>query len=232
MDFVTFVGEGEPTLCKSIGCLIRKAKELTDCPVAVDTNGSLLHIAAVREALLHADVVMPSLDAGTAATYRKINRPHREFNFATVVDGMRKFRREYKGEMWIEHMLVKGLNDSESELESLKKVFNQIEPDKIHINVPVRPPAEPRVVPPDKEAIALAYTILRDVTDISTEEYGDFFALASTSAEEAILPIIRRLAKLLTYILTSYVASSKYSSIPCSFAYNSISTCLILVLTV
>lgn len=194
IDFVTFVGEGEPTLCKSLGWLIRKTKEITDIPIAVDTNGSLLYREEVRNDLLRADVVMPSLDAGTAETFRKINRPHRGIVFEAVVEGMEKFRQEYDGEIWVEVMLVRGLNDSEEELEAIKNRLEQIEPNRTYINVPIRPPAEPWAVPPDKESIALAHAILSDVNvvDITAEETGEFSSMGFTNPEDAILAIIRR----------------------------------------
>ncbi|MBN1455553.1 MAG: radical SAM protein [Methanomicrobia archaeon] len=194
LDFVTFVGEGEPTLCKSLGWLISKTKELADIPVAVDTNGSLLYQAEVRNELAQADVVMPSLDAGTAATFMKINRPHRGIAFDTMVEGMEQFRRAYKGELWVEVMLVKGLNDSEDELLALKRRLERIEPDRIYLNVPIRPPAEPWAVPPDQEAIVLAQAILSDlnVVDITAEELGAFSIAGFHNPEEAILAIIRR----------------------------------------
>ncbi|MGB2727329.1 MAG: radical SAM protein [Halobacteriota archaeon] len=194
IDFVTFVGEGEPTLCKSLGWLIRKTKEIADIHIAVDTNGSLLYREDVRNDLSEADVVMPSLDAGTAETFRKINRPHRGIVFEVVVEGMEKFRQEYDGEIWVEVMLVKGLNDSEEKLKAIKSRLEHIEPDRTYINVPIRPPAEPWAVPPDKDAIALAHAILGDVTvvDITAEETGDFSTEGFTSPEDAILAIIRR----------------------------------------
>jgi wyosine [tRNA(Phe)-imidazoG37] synthetase (radical SAM superfamily) len=194
IDFVTFVGEGEPTLCKSLGWLISKTKELADIPVAVDTNGSLLYRADVRNELLQADVVMPSLSAGTAETFRKINRPFRDIAFDAVVSGMEQFRRAYSGELWVEIMLVKGLNDSEGELQALKSRLKRIEPDRVYINVPIRPPAEPWVVPPDKEAIVVAQAILSDlnVVDITVEEQGDFSIEGFASPEDAVLAIIRR----------------------------------------
>ncbi|MBN1761556.1 MAG: radical SAM protein [Methanomicrobia archaeon] len=195
LDFVTFVGEGEPTLCKSLGWLIRKTKELAEIPIAVDTNGSLLNRADVRADLSQADVVMPSLDAGTAETFRKINRPFRGIAFEAVVDGMERFRREYDGELWVEVMLVKGLNDSEEELEALKSRLKHIAPDRIYINVPIRPPAEPWAVPPDHEAIALAHAMLSEVNvimDITAEEMGEFSIEGFTNPEDAILAIIRR----------------------------------------
>ena len=195
IDFVTFVGEGEPTLCRSIGWLIRKTKEITDIPIAVDTNGSLLYRADVRADISGADVVMPSLDAGTAGTFRKINRPHRELDFEAVVRGIEKFSREYSGEIWMEVMLVKGLNDTDEELEAIKSILERIEPDRTYLNVPIRPPAEPWAVPPDKEAIALADAILSEVNPvvaITTEETGEFSTTGFTTPEEAIMAIIRR----------------------------------------
>ncbi|MHC1611223.1 MAG: radical SAM protein [Candidatus Methanospirareceae archaeon] len=194
VDFLTFVGEGEPTLCKSLGWLIRKTKEIADIPIAVDTNGSLLYREDVRNDLSEADVVMPSLDAGTAETFRRINRPHREIVFEAVVEGLVKFRQEYDGEIWAEVMLVKGLNDSAEELEAIKSRLRPLEPNRTYINVPIRPPAEPWAVPPDKESIALALSILSDVNavDITAEERGEFSTEGFTNPEDAILAIIRR----------------------------------------
>jgi len=107
---------------------------------------------------------------------------------------MERFRQEYDGEIWVEVMLVKGLNDSEKELEALKSRLASIEPERTYINVPIRPPAEPWAVPPDKESIALAHSILGDVNvvDITTEETGEFFIGGFTDPEDAILAIIRR----------------------------------------
>jgi wyosine [tRNA(Phe)-imidazoG37] synthetase (radical SAM superfamily) len=194
LDFVTFVGEGEPTLCKSLGWLISKTKEFADIPIAVDTNGSLLYRADVRTELLQAEVVMPTLSAGTAETFRKIHRPVRGITFEMVVDGMEQFRREYAGALWVEVMLVKGLNDSEEELQALKSRLERIEPDRIYLNAPIRPPAEQWVVPPAKEAIAVAQAILRDLTvvAITAEEQGSFSLAGFANPEEAILAIIRR----------------------------------------
>ena len=194
IDFVTVVGEGEPSLCKSLGWLIRKTKEIADIPIAVDTNGSLLYREDVRNDLSQADIVMPSLDAGRAETFRKINRPHRGLDFKSIVEGLEQFRREYNGEIWIEVMLIRGLNDTEQELTALKSRLEKIGPNRTYINVPIRPPAEPWAVPPDKENIRLAHAILSDanVVDITEEETGEFSTAGFTNPEDAILAIIRR----------------------------------------
>ncbi|MEA1865388.1 MAG: radical SAM protein [Euryarchaeota archaeon] len=194
IDFVTFIGEGEPTLCKSIGWLIRETREISDVSIAVDTNGSLLYREDVRDDLSQVDVVMPSLDFGTAETFRRINRPHRGIDFKKVVEGMEKFRQESDCGIWLEVMLVKGINDSEKELEAIRSRLEKIEPDRIYINVPIRPPAEPWAVPPDNDAIALAHAILGDgnVVDIAAEETGEFSIKGFANPEDAILAIIRR----------------------------------------
>ncbi len=194
IDFVTFVGEGEPTLCKSLGRLIEKTKEIVDIPVAVDTNGSLLYRSDVRAELQSADVVMPSLDAGTPRTFHKINRPHRELDFETIVRGISEFSRRYEGEIWMEVMLVKGINDVEEELEALRYQLERIEPERTYLNVPIRPPAESWAVPPDEEAIELALAVLSDlnVRDITGEERGEFSVAGFESPEEAIMALIRR----------------------------------------
>src|SRR4030043_2007749 len=72
-DYITLSGSGEPTLNTHIGEIIRKIKEIISTPVAVITNGSLLSMDEVREDLLEADVVLPSLDAITPALFEYIN---------------------------------------------------------------------------------------------------------------------------------------------------------------
>ena len=151
IDWVTFVGSGEPTLHSRIGWLIRQAKGLTDIPVAVITNGSLLHIPEVAQELAAADAVLPTLDAGDAALYRRINRPHPALSYDSLRQGLITFRRQYGGLLWVEVMLVQGVNDSESTLQSLAAALDEIKPNEVHINVPFRAPAElwVRVPPPD-----------------------------------------------------------------------------------
>jgi len=62
-DFISLAGSGEPTLNAGIGDLILEIKKLTRIPVAVLTNGSLLWMPKVQEALMAADLVLPSPDS-------------------------------------------------------------------------------------------------------------------------------------------------------------------------
>jgi wyosine [tRNA(Phe)-imidazoG37] synthetase (radical SAM superfamily) len=89
---VTFVGSGETTLHSGLGWLIRQIGQITSLPIAVITNGSLLYLPEVRGELLAADSVLPSLDAGNASLYRRINRPWRRLTFERLVSGLDAFR--------------------------------------------------------------------------------------------------------------------------------------------
>jgi wyosine [tRNA(Phe)-imidazoG37] synthetase (radical SAM superfamily) len=160
IDWITFAGSGEPTLHAGLGRMIREVKALTRTPVAVLTSGALLFQEDVRRDLLPADAVLPSLDAGTERTYRAVNRPWPALTFDRLVEGLVAFRAEYRGRLWVEVMLVGGLNDSDGELEAMAAVLRRVRPDRVHVNVPTRPPAEPWVRPPDPERLARAVALL------------------------------------------------------------------------
>jgi len=192
VDWVTFVGSGEPTLHVRIGWMIREVNRRTGIPVAVITNGSLLWRPEVRTALAAADAVLPSLDAGSPELYRKVNRPHPEITFERLVEGLEAFRKEYSGRLWIETVLVEGLNDTEEALRDLAVVLERIGPDEVHVNVPNRPPAETWVRPAGEEGLLRAAAILGDVARIVHSESGRHNLDGYTDVVEAILDIISR----------------------------------------
>jgi len=141
-DVLTLSGAGEPTLYAGLGELIAAVKKTYPrFPLIVLTNGSLLWVPEVRRRLLKADRVIPSLDAVTPAVFRNINRPHPSLEIAQIIEGIRAFRKEYKGQLHVEIALVSGVNDSAAELSALAKVIESIRPDKIELNPVVRPPA-------------------------------------------------------------------------------------------
>jgi len=192
IDWVTFVGSGEPTLHTGLGWMIRQVKALTSIPIAVITNGSLLYRPDVREELLAADAVLPTLDAGTETLYHTINRPHPHLTFASLVDGLTAFRHVYAGKLWVEVMLVKGLNDSEEALKDLATVLRGIAPDAIHLSLPIRPPAEPWVQPADEEALMRAAAIFGETAKLIHPVEGDFDLSGCENLLDAVVAIITR----------------------------------------
>jgi wyosine [tRNA(Phe)-imidazoG37] synthetase (radical SAM superfamily) len=192
IDWVTFVGSGETTLHASIGWLIREVKELTPLPLAVITNGSLFYLPEMRAELSAADAVLPSLDAGNPHLYRAINRPHPEFSFERLVDGLIAFRDEYQGKLWVEVMLVRDLNDTETALMEIATVLRRIQPDEVHIVQPTRPPVESWVQPPDERGLLQARAILGDIARVVHPASGTFNLTGTESLVEAIVGILTR----------------------------------------
>ena len=192
LDYITFVGDGEPTLCKDLGWLIGQCKEKWQIPVAVITNGSLLFMEDVRQDLKNSDVVLPSLDAGNEMVYRKVNRPHGSIGFEEMLQGQVDFRKKYSGEIWLEVMLVKDVNDSDKSLMEMNDAIEQIKPDRIYISVPIRPPAKPGVRPPEPGRIIRAHEIFGTTLDLTDYESGEFGFDNYPDARTAIIEICSR----------------------------------------
>jgi wyosine [tRNA(Phe)-imidazoG37] synthetase (radical SAM superfamily) len=141
-DYITLSGSGEPTLNSSIREIIQRIKEITSTPVAVLTNSSLLSLDEVRRNLSEADVVLPSLDAITPALFEYMNRPHASLSIEGIISGLIQFRKQYRGQIWLEILFCRGVNDGKDEIKKLKEAIERIQPNRVQLNTPVRPPAE------------------------------------------------------------------------------------------
>lgn len=144
-DFITISGSGEPTLNSRLGEFIDGVKEITDIPVAILTNGTLLCRKDVRADCAKADVVIPSLDAGFEETFQKINRPHKDISIEKLIDGLSAFRDEFAGQIWLEVFLIEGFNTDNRQIAEIKTAVEQIRPDKIQLNTAVRPTADANI---------------------------------------------------------------------------------------
>ena len=142
-DFITFSGSGEPTLHAKLGKIIEGVKKITDKRIAVLTNGTLFWDKSVRADCAKADVVLPSLDAGDEQTFRRINRPHSGISMKKLISGLKAFSSEFAGQIWLEVFFVEGLNTDDEQIEKIKNIIEQINPDKVQINTAVRPTAMP-----------------------------------------------------------------------------------------
>ncbi len=147
IDYITLSGSGEPTLNSGIGELIAGIKERTEIPVAVLTNGTLLFRKGLRTQLLKADLIIPSLDAVDQQGFERVNRPHPSLEIERIIEGMKAFREVFSDNIWMEIMLVKDLNDEDSQLDRMAEILESLRPDRIQLNTPVRPPAETWVEP-------------------------------------------------------------------------------------
>ena len=192
IDYITFSGSGEPTLNAKLGEMIRAVREMTSIPGAVLTNGSLLFEREVREALSAADLVVPSLDAVSEEAFQQVNRPHGRLKIETILEGLKAFRKTFRGQLWLEIMFVKGINDAPEEIARMREAISEIGPDKIQLNTVVRPPAETfaRPLTPDEMAQ------IRDRLGAHAEVIATFQRKEQSAykadVEEAVLTMIRR----------------------------------------
>jgi len=189
-DIVTVVGEGEPTLYSRLGELIAALKERTSKPVAVITNSALLYDPQVRSDLMEADIVLPSLDSYDEETFRKVDRPHGSLDFQSTYDGLVTFSHAYRGQLWMEVMLMDGVNDDDASLQKFKELLGKIRYDRVYINTPVRPPAESFVRVSTPETIQKAVDLLGGIS-IDMLSSGSFFSEIPDDYD-AILSIIGR----------------------------------------
>ncbi|MFZ2631686.1 MAG: radical SAM protein [Desulfosalsimonadaceae bacterium] len=165
-DYITLGGSGEPTLNSDIGEIILKIRKITDIPVALLTNGSLLMDAKVRNDICGVDVVLPSFDACDEDIFLKINRPHSGIRFEDTAEGLIEFRKEYNGLIWLEIFFVDGINADEDMVKRYLPWMEKFKPDKIHLNTAVRPTAEFGISPLSEAKLVRVAEILGEKAQV------------------------------------------------------------------
>ncbi|RKY43652.1 MAG: radical SAM protein [Candidatus Omnitrophota bacterium] len=193
IDCFTLSGSGEPTLHKNLDKIISLIKKETKnkYPICVITNSSLLYKKEIRKELRKAEIIIPSLDAASFNLFKKINNPHPQIKLSKVIEGLINLRREFKGKIYLEIMLIKGLNDGLKEIEKLKKIIEKINPDKVHLNLPIRPTPE-KVNLPSQNKLEKIKKIIGDkaflvTPSLKAKQYKD-----SLKIKEKILEFLKR----------------------------------------
>ena len=192
IDHFSLSGSGEPTLHSKIGLVIKGIKEMSSVPVAVLTNGSLLYSDEVRDDLLQADIILPSLDAVSKNVFARINRPHKGISVEKVIEGLVEFRKVYQGQIWLEILFCKGINNGKNELHQMKGAIDRIQPDRIHVNTVVRPPTEPWAAPLNLEEMEEIQAFFGEKASIISEFDRHPLSLSEIDVKEEILRILKR----------------------------------------
>jgi wyosine [tRNA(Phe)-imidazoG37] synthetase (radical SAM superfamily) len=192
IDFVTFSGSGEPTLNEDLGSIISSLRKHISTPIAVITNGSLLHRPDVRKELAKADVLMPSLDAVTEDTFLRINRPESSIAVEEMIDGLKALRADFRGQIWLEIMLIKNVNDSPQHVELLKQTLSGINVDKIQLNTITRPPCEGMARGVTEDRLSEIRGSLGSKTEIICEFQKQAVRTMEVDWEDNVLAILRR----------------------------------------
>jgi wyosine [tRNA(Phe)-imidazoG37] synthetase (radical SAM superfamily) len=191
-DYITLSGSGEPTLYSRVGELIAEIKALTDVPVAVLTNGSLLWQEELRRQLLRADLVIPSLDAGDDAVFQAVNRPHEQISFGQMVDGLVAFRQEFKGAFWLEVMVVGGYTSTVEEIGKLAACVDRIQPDRVQLNTVTRPPAEDEAGAVSAEQLSYFCSLFRPAAEVIADFRAVHQEAEFVASRNEVLPLLQR----------------------------------------
>jgi len=166
LDYVTITASGEPTLHKGFGEILVHLKKVTAKPVAVLTNGTTLNDEQVREELAGADVVIPSLDSALPESFRRIDRPARCLDLEKIIEGLIIFSHEYHGQLWLEILFARGINDSEADVQQLRHVVSRMRVDRVQLNTVARPPLESFALPLSREKMeTIAELFRKDAPD-------------------------------------------------------------------
>lgn len=194
-DYISIAGSGEPTLHSDIGELIGMIKNMTSIPVAVLTNGSLLYLPDVRAALMRADLVIPSLDAGDEKMFQYVNRPHPDISFDNMVNGLTEFTRDFPGQVWLEVLLVSGVTGMAADVGKIADLAKIIEPKRVQFNTVCRPAAEEFACAVEKNQMKNLARLFAGVVDIiNDDESGDLSVTAAndTVGEDIVSLLARR----------------------------------------
>ncbi|MFO7968161.1 MAG: radical SAM protein [Archaeoglobaceae archaeon] len=190
IDYLSFVPDGEPTLDLNLGKEIELLREL-GIKIAVISNSSLVWQRKVQQDLAKADVVSLKIDTVKKRTWKTINRPHKSLELDRVMEGVKGFSQKFNGSLLTETMLVRDINDSEEEIDSLGNFITKLDPEKSFITTPVRPPAEKRVKKTCEHSLNYAYQHFKD-RSIPVEAltgHEEPYFVSSGDVEEDLLSI-------------------------------------------
>lgn len=153
-DYLTICGSGEPTLSEDLGVLVKELKtRYPDKRVAIITNGTLLHKEEVFNRVLEADLIMPSLDAVSEDVFEKINKPDPELTAKVMLGSIERLCKEFKGEVWLEILFIRGYNDHQEEIKKLIEASIRMKPTRVQLNTLVRPGVLKDILPLSKSEL-------------------------------------------------------------------------------
>jgi wyosine [tRNA(Phe)-imidazoG37] synthetase (radical SAM superfamily) len=134
-DVITFSGMGEPTLAYNMDTAVGAIRKMTDLPLAVLTNSSLMSLGEVRGTLSKLDIVVAKLDAHNEKTFQRINQPADNITFKDTVYGIKRFKNTFTGKLALQIMFIQ---DNISYVNEMINLARDIKPDEVQINTPLR----------------------------------------------------------------------------------------------
>lgn len=194
LDYITFSGAGEPTLHSGIGEIVKFLKtNFNDYKIALLTNGTLFYQPGLIEEVRNIDLILPSLDAASDLIFKKLNRPFHKLKIDKIIDGLIQLRKQFTGQLWLEVLIVPGLNDTEEEIKQLKSHIQRIKPDRIQLNTLDRPGTVTWVKPATKDSLEkIAHQLGSQAEIIANFRQREEVASYNADVESTILQTIKR----------------------------------------
>ncbi|TWO14922.1 radical SAM protein [Campylobacter sp. 2014D-0258] len=141
-DFLTLTANGEPSLYPYLNELILSLRSIAkDKKLLILSNGTAVLDEDKFNALLKLDVVKFSLDSAVAKTFYRIDRALKNIDLEKMIEKMADFRARFNGDLIMEILVVKDLNDNEEEFKALNQALKKIMPSRVDLSTIDRPPA-------------------------------------------------------------------------------------------
>jgi wyosine [tRNA(Phe)-imidazoG37] synthetase (radical SAM superfamily) len=202
-DTITLAGSGEPTLNSSIDEIIAVIRKKTGTKIALLTNGSLLWREDVLRKVLSVDIILPTFSTVFDKTFTSIHRPCAGLNPERLIKGLKNLRKNYKGLIFLEVILLSGMNDTDREIEALNQTIREISPDKIQLNTVVRPPSDKRAKPVDALRMDQIRDFFGDRAEITAYARHEKNAVEHDTRDISVIEMARRRPVRLTDIATA-----------------------------
>lgn len=141
-DFLTLTANGEPSLYPHLEELISSLRKIAkDKKLLILSNGTAVLDQDKFNALLKLDVVKFSLDSAISKTFYRIDRALKNIDLEKMIEKMAEFKTQFKGDLVMEILVVKDLNDNEEEFIALNQALAKIAPLRVDLSTIDRPPA-------------------------------------------------------------------------------------------
>ncbi|OGX15009.1 MAG: hypothetical protein A2166_00770 [Omnitrophica WOR_2 bacterium RBG_13_41_10] len=184
IDYITFSGRGEPTLAANLGEAIKAVKLVRKETIAVLTNGSLMGVDEVRKELILTDFVVAKLDACSPESLQEINRPAKEIEFGSILEGIKEFKKGYHGKLALQIMFIE---NNKEEINKYIYLANYIKPDEVQVNTPLRPCNVKPFVKEDIFKIKNYFiSACKEINVVSVYDERTFKDIASISDEDTL----------------------------------------------
>jgi wyosine [tRNA(Phe)-imidazoG37] synthetase (radical SAM superfamily) len=166
-DYLTFSGNGEPTLHPQFAEIVDQVVRLRDqyrpgVRLALLSNSTGLYRPDVRDCIGKIDLPIFKLDAGTAELFARINRPVRGVKFSAILDGLASLDQPH-----IQTLFVDGSpsNVTAKQLDAYMQHISRIKPAEVQIYSIDRPV-------PDRHLVRVTPQRLSDIARLGEAETG------------------------------------------------------------